>query len=236
MNLYLDKISFTHTDKSILDSISVQLNTGEFVCILGRNGAGKTTLMQIVSGRLTSTSGEIRSSESNHPVGNHNDLRHHFAVLPQGIQDPPYLKVQELLELAQYDPNTRNPFVFSVNDKQSIADAINSCEVEDFVNRPFNELSGGEKQRVWLAFCLIQNKPFMLLDESLHALDFIAKEQAFQMLAALALKDKGILLSTHDLALAEKYANRIIYIENGHITYDGPAGGDLKRAFTREIP
>ena len=56
------------------------------------------------------------------------------------------------------------------------------------------------------------------------------------MLAALALKDKGILLSTHDLALAEKYANRIIYIENGHITYDGPAGGDLKRAFTREIP
>ena len=81
MNLYLDTISFAHTDKSILDSISMQLNTGEFVCILGRNGAGKTTLMQIVSGRLTSTSGEIRSSESDHPVGNHNDLRHHFACL-----------------------------------------------------------------------------------------------------------------------------------------------------------
>ena len=64
MNLYLDKISFAHAEKSVLNSISVQLNTGEFVCILGRNGAGKTTLMQIVGGRLTMTSGEIRSSEN----------------------------------------------------------------------------------------------------------------------------------------------------------------------------
>jgi iron complex transport system ATP-binding protein len=224
MNIYLNKISFAYADSSILNNISIRLNTGKFVCLLGRNGSGKTTLMQIASGRLAPTSGEIRYSETDNPIRNHKTLKRHFSILPQGIQDPPYLKVREILALAQYNPKTQSLFIFEVNDKQAIVSAMTSCEIENFADRPFNELSGGEKQRVWLAFCLIQNKPFMMLDESLHALDFTSKDQAFRLLATLASKGKGILLSTHDLALAEKYADQIIHLEGGRITYDGPSG------------
>ena len=231
MNLYFDKISFSYPNKILLNSVSLRLNTSELVCLLGRNGSGKTTLMQIISGRLTTTSGEIRSSESNDPITNISSLKHHFAILPQGIQDPPYLKVREILNLAQFNPKDRFPWKI-VKETKAVADAIASCELETFVDRSFDKLSGGEKQRVWLAFCLIQNKSFMILDESLHALDFSAKEQAFQLLATLAQEGAGILLSTHDLALAEKYADRIIYLKDGHIAYNGSSGDTLRIALS----
>ena len=229
MNLRFDNITFAYPNNVILNNLSVRFASGELVCVLGRNGSGKTTLMQLISGRLLATSGEIRSSESSQLLSHNKSLRHYFAILPQGIQDPPYLTVYEILELAQFRPEYRHPWKLGVTDNEPILNAISSCEIGDFVSRDFGQLSGGEKQRVWLAFCLIQNKPFMLLDESLHALDFIAKERAFLMLSTLAREGTGIILSTHDLALAEKYADRIIYLENGGLLHDGPADIDLKK-------
>jgi len=230
MNIYLDNISFTYPDQTILEDVSLTLQSGEFVCLLGRNGSGKTTLMKIASGRLKPSAGSITVSERNSQQVDSDSLKRYFSILPQGIQDPPYLSAEAVLQLGTFDPSRQVPLRISPASLKSVNHAIEVCEIERFRNRSFNQLSGGEKQRVWIAFCLVQEKPFLLLDESLHALDFMAKEDFFMMLSKLAADGSGVILSTHDVALAKKYASRIVYLNDRKIAYDGPGGDDLEKA------
>jgi len=99
--------------------------------------------------------------------------------------------------------------------------------MESLVDRPFEKLSGGEKQRAWLSFCLAQEKGFLVLDESLDGLDYLAKRAFFRRLARLATEGKGILLTTHDLDLAGQFADRILVLKDGGLCYDGAPRADL---------
>jgi iron complex transport system ATP-binding protein len=98
--------------------------------------------------------------------------------------------------------------------------------------RRFEDLSGGEKQRAWLAFCLAQDKDFLVLDESLDGLDFFAKRAFFELLAELAARDRGVLLATHEMELAGRFAARLLVLEDGRLCYDGLPRDDLLSLFS----
>jgi ABC-type Mn2+/Zn2+ transport system ATPase subunit len=90
------------------------------------------------------------------------------------------------------------------------------------------ELSGGEQQRVWLAFGLAHAKSFLMLDETLEGMDIIVKRAFFQLLKDIAMEDKGILLASHDLALVTEFADKVIVLNNGTVSYEGPPKENLK--------
>ena len=94
--------------------------------------------------------------------------------------------------------------------------------LESIADRPFAQLSGGEKQRVWLAFCLAQEREFLLLDESLHKIDYSTRDLFFRMLADLADDGKGVILITHDLDMAMRHGRRLMLLIEGELAYDGP--------------
>ena len=129
--------------------------------------------------------------------------------------------------MARFDPSRIWKIRLSDYDEKLISQSIELCGISDKQDRTFLELSGGEKQRVWLAFCLAQDKEILILDESLHALDFSSRIFYFQLLSSLAESGKGILLSTHELSLAEKFADRIIVVKDTNIVYDGPPVNEL---------
>ena len=196
---------------------------GEFVCLLGPNGAGKTTLAQLMAGELSPTEGRIYLA-SEDVLGELAEARPHIAYLPQDLQDPPFVTVRELVSLGRFNPKRSLGWRMSAEDKETVQECIVRCLAESFADRPFGQLSGGEKQRIWLAFCLAQQREFSLLDESLHKIDYSTRELFFRMLSNLAEDGKGVILITHDLQMAERHGQRILLLENGELVYDGPPG------------
>ena len=221
MRIEVNGVSFSIGERVILKNVSASLALGEFVCILGPNGAGKTTLAQIISGELSPTKGQVFLSYGD-AANEHPEAGRHVAHLPQDLQDPPFLTGTELVTLGRFRPKHSLGWVVSDRDKEAVQRCIKRCLADSFSDRPFAQLSGGEKQRVWLAFCLAQDREFLLLDESLHKLDFMKREIFFRMLSGLAEDGMGVVLITHDLQMALRHGHRVLMLRDGELVFDGP--------------
>ena len=158
-SIALDGVSFSYGERPILSEISASVAVGEFVCLLGPNGAGKTTLAQLIAGELAPTEGRVFLGEGSGAGGNSESGRH-IAYLPQDVQDPPFVTVRELVSLGRFRPRTSLGWRVSTTDREAVQQCIVRCLLESISDRPFAQLSGGEKQRVWLAFCLAQERDF----------------------------------------------------------------------------
>ena len=221
ISIELDGVSFSYGEKPVLSEVSVSVATGEFVCLLGPNGAGKTTLAQLIAGELSPTEGRVLL-DAGDASGDLTGVGRHIAYLPQDLQDPPFVTVRELVSLGRFNPKRSLGWKVSAKDKEVVQECIDTCLAESFADRPFAHLSGGEKQRVWLAFCLAQQREFILLDESLHKIDYSTRDLFFRMLANLAEDGKGVVLITHDLQMAERHSRRMLLLGDGELVYDGP--------------
>ena len=226
----MDSVSFSYGEKAgekaVVRDISASIASGEFVCLLGPNGAGKTTLAQVIAGELSPTTGKVlldRASASLEPE----EPKPHIAYLPQDLQDPPFVTVRELVSLGRFRPKRSLGWKVSEADKDAVRDYIAQCRTDEYSDRPFSQLSGGEKQRVWLAFCLAQQREFLLLDESLHKMDYSRRELFFGMLSGLAEDGKGVILITHDLQMAMRHGRRMLVLRDGEIAYDGPPDQEI---------
>ena len=220
-SIELDGVSFSYGEKNVLNEIVASVAAGEFVCLLGPNGAGKSTLAQLIGGELSPTEGRVflaSEDASSEPTG----ARRHIAYLPQDLQDPPFVTARDLVSLGRFNPKRSIGWRMSAEDKEAVQECIARCLAESFADRPLAQLSGGEKQRIWLAFCLAQQREFLLLDESLHKIDYSTRELFFKMLSNLAEDGKGVILITHDLQMAERHGRRLLLLKSGGLVYDGP--------------
>ena len=215
MNLVVNDTSFSYKDYTIFDSINLMVSKGEFICLVGANGSGKSTLLRLIFEDIKPRSGEIFIEDSNkQKIRN---IAQNVSYLPSNISNPLYLTVNELLRLARYKKGTKFQWNLSIKDKKIIEYAVEKCQIEKLVDRTFTELSSGEIQRVWIAFCLVQNKEFLILDESLSNLDYPTREFFFNMLKQISKDNKGILLVTHDLEMANKFSERIFIIKDNKL-------------------
>ncbi len=195
--------------RPVVQDVSATLRAGEFVCLLGANGAGKSTLVRLLAGELLPTRGSIEVSGTGAGSGRLNDVT---AFLPSDLVDPPFLTVGEVVELARWNQGA--------SDGDFVADALELCGALQWRDRKFGELSGGEAERAWLAFALAQDRPFLILDESLHAIDFNAQRSAFELMSQVASDGKGVLLVTHDLHMATATADRLWVMQEGRLEGD----------------
>ena len=232
MNIQLEDVSFAVPGRPILKGITTSIAGDTFTCLLGPNGSGKTTLLRLLTGQLKATRGRIVVAGVDASTLSQREMARRFAILPQGIQDPPHLTVRELVALGRFHPGKGWGWRLDEPDRAAVAAAILQCGVGHLAERTFAGLSGGEKQRAWLAFCLAQEKGFLLLDESLASLDYAAKRAFFQFLATLTAKGRGVLLATHDLELASQFATKLLVIDGGAVVYDGPRRPDLPALLT----
>ena len=221
MKIILQKVSFSFSgDKPAIKNISTSFATGQLTSILGSNGSGKTTLIRVLAGELQYTDGKILTQTNNLQNLDYNPLQA-VAYISQDVQDPTYLTVRETVTMARFNPRKLLGWKLSTNDEQIVEESMTTCGVMDFSERTFNQLSGGEKQRAWLAFCLAQERNFMLLDESLSGIDFVAKDELFTLMAKIAENGKGILLVTHDPDMAQRHSHHVLVLKGQEITYDG---------------
>ena len=201
------------------DNISITIDEGEFVAIVGKSGSGKSTLMNIIGALDKPTSGHYYLNgrdTSNMSEDELADLRNKYiGFIFQQYNLLPKLTLLENVEL---------PLLYAglsaSKRKERALDALNKVGLKEKYKSFPNQLSGGQQQRVSIARALAGTPSLLLADEPTGALDSKTSRDVLNFLKTLNNEGKTVVIITHDNSIAEE-ANRIIQIKDGHIMFDG---------------
>jgi iron complex transport system ATP-binding protein len=209
-----------------LKPTNLLLRTGELTAILGPNGAGKSTLVKALLG-LVASSGTVLFDKKPIAAFSASEGARHIAYLPQGQSHAWPLAVEAVVALGRYPHGGR--------DDGTVGRVLDSLGLATLSKRSVLTLSGGEQMRVSLARALAVQATFLLADEPLASLDPRYQFEIMTVLAAQAELGQGIVVVMHDLALAARYADRLILIKDGAILADGPPQAVLTGENVRSV-
>jgi ABC-type cobalamin/Fe3+-siderophores transport system ATPase subunit len=223
---------------AVLESVSLDVDAGEFVAVMGRNGAGKSTLLDIIAALRSPTEGTVmlegRPLDEWHPLERARALAH----LPQMLRADLSMHAEALVLMGRY-PHAGG-WLESADDLRIAHEAMERCECEAFRHRSIATLSGGERQRVYLAACLAQQAKVLLLDEPATFLDVDQQLQCFTIVRAEADRGAACVAVTHDVNLALTFCTRLIVLADRGIARDVPITAALDdpswlRAFSTRL-
>jgi iron complex transport system ATP-binding protein len=204
----------------VLRSVNLQIHAGELTALVGPNGAGKSTLFKVLSGYLPPQEGRVLLGGSSLADLSDRERARHLAWLPQELPPATGHTVEEVVLLGRYF-NLRGLVNYSADDRRAARVALEQVGIIALRGRRIGELSGGERQRVFLAQALAQGAGLLLLDEPTNHLDLAATGVLITLLRKLTATGRGVLLITHDLNLAARYADRLLLIDRGKIVATG---------------
>ena len=210
--LEISKLSIGYEKKPILKDLSFKAFKGEVLCIMGSNGSGKSTLLKTLSHLIDPLSGSIKIKgkkiESFSPL----DFAKEVSVLLTERPSLGSMKVKEVLSLGRF-PYTSFWGSMSLADESIIDDIIDLLKIRNLINKTYDTLSDGQKQKVLLGRTLAQDTPIIILDEPTSFLDIPRKVEFLENLKFLAKeKNKMIILSSHDWDLALKASHSLLFI------------------------
>ncbi len=215
--LNVDGLCKTYGVHRALDNISLQVNKGEVLALLGPTGAGKTSTLLSIAGLTEQQAGtiEIAGQDVSHADPRLRDV----AIVFEGFNLLPTLSAYDNIAMPLRSPVYREPDAVV---EERVNKAAGDLKIDHLLNRDVDQLSGGERQRVAIARALVRDPQVYLLDEPLSALDLKLRESLRAELATLQReKSATILYATHDYHGAAAIADRIALIENGHILQIG---------------
>ena len=206
----------------MVDGVSVSLAAGALTGILGPNGSGKTTLLRLLSGTRRPTSGRVRLGDRALETLSRREVAQHIAVVPQETQLAFEYSAIEIVLMGRH-PHLGLFTVEGPNDVRIAQQAMASTGTGALADRPFDQLSGGEKQRVVIAAALAQSARLLLLDEPTASLDLGYQLEVSTLLKTLN-RDHGVTMaiSTHDLNLAASICRELIMMRDGRVIASGP--------------
>lgn len=226
--LEIKGLSKNFGDICAVQNLSLKAKQGEVIALLGPNGAGKSTLMNMISGYLVPSAGEIKvlgKNIRNYPI----ESKQNIGFLSEGAPLYPDLSVVRFLD---YMAELRGFSGFVRDDK--VKKAAELAKIENVMSQKIETLSKGYLRRVGFAQSILSNPPILLLDEPTDGLDPNQKVHIREMIEKMG-KDKTILISTHLLEEAESVCNRIILINKGQIVADGTLAQVLAQNRTKSL-
>ena len=206
--LSCQNLTLGYEGKEILSNLSFEVNSGDYLCIVGENGSGKSTLMKTVLGLKKPMSGKVITGDGL--------LQTEIGYLPQQtvVQKDFPASVREIVISGNQGRCGLRPF-YTKQEKQRAAENIRRMGIEDLQNRCYRELSGGQQQRVLLARALCATQKMLLLDEPVAGLDPKVTADMYTLIEGLNKKDKiTVIMISHDIEAALKYATHILHIGN----------------------
>lgn len=201
-----------------LDDVSFGVDAGEIVVVVGPNGSGKTTAMEMVSGLRVPTSGVV--SVNGTPVRPGGEHRLSLGVQLQEAGLPMRIKVKEAVAAV----------ACLYRDPGPVETILTGLGLDSYRDAMVETLSGGWQRRLDVALACIGQPQLLVLDEPTSGLDPVARAQLWEFLRTRRAAGMAVLASTHDLAEAEAFADRLIVLRSGQIVLDGPVAEVLSRA------
>jgi len=231
----LEDISFAYETTPVLKDLSISIREQDFIGLIGPNGSGKSTLLKIMGALLKPDSGSIQFKESLLSKINKKLFAQSVSWIPQDHPMVFPFKVSEIVLMGRHP--YLSPLSFeSEEDFEISRNAMETTMTSQFADRYFNEISGGEKQRVMIASALAQNPEMMLLDEPTAALDLKYQIQILSILKNLNARHKmTLIMAMHDLNLASSFCNRLILLNEGKIVRDGTPEQVLEKNILEQV-
>lgn len=238
----IDELSFSHVgdESSALNRISLVVEAGESVALLGPSGAGKTTLLTLIDGRLRDWWGRITvfdlTLDPAHPPPRHRRADTGFIFQEFALVERATVMRNVLNGRLGRMPVLRALFGLNSNRDLDVARAaLRDCGIADLTERRVDSLSGGQRQRVSIARCLAQEPRLILADEPVSNLDPARSAEILALLTSAArARGATTIFSSHQPELAHRFADRVVGIQGGCVLFDTPATG-LTEAMTTEL-
>jgi ABC-type cobalamin/Fe3+-siderophores transport system ATPase subunit len=210
--LVTTSLSYAIHEKHLVDDVSLSFESGYLYGILGPNGSGKSSLLKIISGIWKPLSGAV--TWNGDPLLNkeRQALSRIISLVPQNPLPAFDFLVQDIVAMGRYPYNTR---YWHTADEGLIYQALHAVDAWHLRERSVNHLSYGERQRVYIARALVTESPILLLDEPTASLDIQHQLEIWELLQKFVQKGKIVIVTTHDLALAERFCHRIAVLNQG---------------------
>jgi len=213
MILKCENVSLSYDGKTVAENINFEVSRGDYLCILGENGSGKTTLINALLGLKKPAGGKI--------VYGDGVKAENIGYLPQkqstSVDFPAC--VREIVRTGFLGKRGFRPY-YSKAERERAEELIVKLGIKDFAHRQLGELSGGQQKRVLLARALCSTRDLLILDEPTAALDPIVTEELYEMTKKLNAEEGiSVIMVSHDVAAATKYANRILHIKHEQLFF-----------------
>lgn len=202
-----------------INDITLDIARGRTTALLGPNGAGKSTLLQLLLGTLTPSAGQVLLDGRPLSDWARRDIALQIGVVPQGETEPLF-SVREIVAMGRY-PHLGPWQRERPEDIAAIERAMERCDVSAFADRWLSTLSGGERQRVRLARALAQEPNVLVLDEPTTFLDIRHEMTTFELIRSLRAEGTTVVLATHNLNLAARYADELVLLNRGQLAARG---------------
>jgi len=218
---------------TVLNGVSLKVEKGEIIAIIGRSGSGKSTMLRCVNGLEPIQGGTVAFDGTvvNDPGTDLRKLRQHVGIVFQSFNLFPHLSVEKNITLAprvvKHVPNAEaRQLAEAVLRKVGLAEKIDAYP---------DQLSGGQQQRVAIARSPAMSPQVMLFDEITSALDPELVGEVLKVLEEMARDGMTMMLVTHEIGFARKVANRVVFMHEGRIWEEGPAAATLAKPRTPEL-
>ncbi|WP_265446375.1 ABC transporter ATP-binding protein [Acetivibrio straminisolvens] len=223
-------IEVSFGDFNVLKGVSLEIEKGQFYGILGPNGSGKTTLLKSMAKALRPQSGAIFVDGEDIGRMRAREFSKKVACLYQSTAITYDYPVMDVVLMGRY-PYIKRFQTESVKDREIAKKAMIASNVWHLKDRRINEISGGERQRVFIARALVQETDIVLLDEPISHLDIQHQIEILELAGKMAKEGKSIVAVLHDLNFASMYCDHLIMLKDGAIV----AQGEPQKVLTEEI-
>ena len=236
--LEIRNLTAGYADKNVLAGVSLTVPEGKTTILVGPNGCGKTTLLKAVSGLIPPRAGEIIMDGQSLISLSPGERARKVACLPQSRRLPDSTAFQ--LVLSGRFPYLAWPRRYGEKDREMARAAMEKTGVWPLKEKPVAELSGGMRQKVYIAMALAQDTPLILMDEPTTFLDIAHQLQTMEQARILSREGKAVLMVLHDLDMALRYADQLAVMKEGTLIGAGTPeemyeSGRLAEAFHVDV-
>ena len=211
----------SYDGEEVLHGVDADFPEGKISVVLGPNGSGKSTLLKSIIRMDQEVSGTIRVGGEDTASMTQKELSRRVAYLPQA-RNVPDIVVSKLVMHGRF-PYLSYPRRYRREDREKVREALEWMDMTEYASRKMESLSGGQRQKVYLAMALAQDTDVILMDEPTTFLDIRSQLELLDLIRRLSGEGKTIILILHDLELALRYADRCILMGGGRVLRSGSA-------------
>jgi len=224
----VQNVTFGYSHQPVLRNISMAFEAGEVVSLLGPNGSGKTTLLKIVLGLFAPQSGEVLLE--GRPVRGMapKQLARRIAYVPQFHRIAFGYRVLDVVLMGRM-PHKPFFFRYGADDERAAVKALERLGIEHLTDRPYTEVSGGERQLVLIARALAQGADIFVMDEPVNGLDYGNQVRLLARIADLSSSGYTFIKTTHFPDHALWVSDRVVLLKEGCVVADGPAAETVNK-------
>lgn len=208
--------------RRLVDGLDLDIPEGVVTALIGRNGSGKSTVLKMLAGQHAPSAGSIGYAGQDLSRWTPRALARHLAYLPQVTPASEGMRLEELVALGRY-PWRGALGRFRDEDTAAVEEAITRCGLARLKGRIVDTMSGGERQRAWIAVMLAQGARTLLLDEPISALDIAHQVEVLALLRAMCREGgMSVVVVLHDVNMVARYCDHVVALGAGRLVFEGP--------------